>query len=113
RIRVSLAGASGASIKGGQGARVDGIVDVTPGVELGVTVGCAGRDRDGGRGYGHGGRGGTSDARYNAGGGGGGASGVELLPQSRSDLLGTVRRPVAVAGGGGGFGGAGAFTKDK
>ena len=104
RLAITAVGAAGGanaqdSDVGGRGGRIDAAIEAIPGQAFMVKPGCAGRHRNGGAGYGRGGRGGDSDLEED-GGGGGGASGVEL----RDPTDGAI--PMVVAGGGGGASGS-------
>ncbi len=117
RVFVAAVGGAGAgdkanSSKGGVGAVVEGAVPVLPGDQIGINVGCAADQRQGGAGgtgfsTANGGKGGSANV-YQDGGGGGGASGV-------FDSSGYNTRwhvyfqgfDFVAGGGGGGSGGAG------
>lgn len=99
RLHVTAVGGAGGDTDrglsiGGRGATVSGVIKVAPGQNLEVFVGCAGRNRRGGRGWANGGDGGVSDL-YSNGGGGGGASAIY---------------PYLFAGGGGGASGGSGFN---
>jgi hypothetical protein len=95
QMNVSVRGAAGAGDAGGLGGLSTGVMNVTPGATLRVTVGC----QDG---YGHarGGNGGRQDVLSANGSNGGGSSGVT------DDATGSA---LIVAGGGGGTSGRGLF----
>ena len=107
QLYVVAAGAAGANTSQAKpavsGATVSAALAVEPGQTLNVLVGCAGRraaDSNGGRGgrgYGHGGDGGSSAFELSNGAGGGGGSAV----------LDAGAAPLLVAGGGAGSGGYG------
>jgi hypothetical protein len=108
QVAVDMAGGQGggglvANCQGGAGARITGVIHVTPGQKLYVEVGGAGGDETNGKsaagGYNGGGAG--SEESW-ASGGGGGAS--DLRTQPASSGLGSDPR-ILVAGGGGGGGG--------
>jgi hypothetical protein len=112
RIAVTAAGAAGGpdcyGRKGGKGASVSAMLDVTPGETLVISVGREGGTPvnvggyctiGGNGGFNGGGAGGTSP--YYGGGGGGGASDV------RKDGTALGDRVLVAAGGGGGGGGSG------
>lgn len=105
RLHVTAVGGAGADENGtfggnsigGRGAKVSGVIEVAPGANLEVFVGCAGKEQRGGRGWANGGGGGSSGLGGN-GGGGGGASGIY---------------PYIIAGGGGGASGGSGLNGGK
>ena len=92
---VIVTGAGGGGDHGGHGGKSTGVLFVSPGDMLRITVGCRN-----GYGFARGGAGGTDNILAQTGGSGGGASGIA------DDGTGT---PHIVAGGGGGTGAAGFF----
>jgi hypothetical protein len=95
QLNVTVQGAAGDGDNGGLGGITSGVMDVTPGTMLRITVGC----RDG-YGLATGGAAGTDDTNSFPGENGGGSSGIT------DDATGSPR---IVAGGGGGQGGDGFF----
>jgi MBG domain (YGX type) len=98
QLNVTAQGAAGAGDLGGRGGITSGVMNVTPGSMLKITVGC----RDG-YGLAKGGDGGSGDTLGSAGDNGGGSSGIT------DDATGS---PKIVAGGGGGQSGAGFFYSE-
>lgn len=108
---VALGGRGGAGINGapgGSGARVQGVLAVTPGSTLyiqvggnGANAGSAGAGSAGAGGFNGGGPGGGGFPL--SGGGGGGASDIRTLSRTAPSTLGS--RLLVAAGGGGGGGG--------
>ncbi|MGC6495386.1 MAG: glycine-rich protein [Flavobacteriales bacterium] len=94
-IDVTLAGAEGGGSQGGNGAIVNGNLEVTPGQTLYFFVGGQGENIQGG--FNGGGNGSTSNTESNNSFGGGGASDI------RTSLL--LEDRIVVAAGGGGTGG--------
>ena len=95
-IHVIVRGARGSGGNAGNGAIVEGDLDVTPGDVLHLYVGGMGDGIAGG--FNGGGEGGSAPSDANAGGGGGGASDIRVAPYGLEDRL-------VVAAGGGGQGG--------
>jgi gliding motility-associated-like protein len=95
-ISVTAAGADGGGTAGGNGAVVTGVLTVTPGQTLQITVGGSGNCPGGG--YGGGGNGQNANTGANGACGGGGATTISVSPYN-------MGARVLVAGGGGGMGG--------
>lgn len=104
---VALGGRGGAGVTGGSGglgARVSGVIEVTPGATLYVEVGGNGADGSGtggAGGFNGGGPGGNGQPL--SGGGGGGASDIRTMTRTAP---GSLDSRLVVAAGGGGGGGA-------
>ena len=105
QLTVSVRGAAGAGDLGGRGGLSTGLLNVTPGDMLRITVGCRGGRglffvQEEGYGFARGGDGGSNGGLSSDGDNGGGASAIA------DDATGS---PLIVAGGGGGQGGRGFF----
>lgn len=97
-IHVIVRGARGGGTNGGNGATIEGDLDVIPGEVLEFWLGGAGNMETGG--WNGGGDGGSADTEFNTGGGGGGASDIRIAP------YGIDNRTLVAAGGGGQGGGS-------
>ena len=96
QLEVTLQGAEGGGVNGGNGSTVSGLLDVVEGQILEIRVGGSGSCPNGG--YNGGGEGGVANTTSNYGCGGGGASDIRIAPYSLNDRL-------VIASGGGGMGG--------
>lgn len=95
-LNITAAGAKGGGGNGGNGAVITGIIPVTPGQILEISVGGMGACP--GTGFNGGGNGPAANSIANAACGGGGATDIRITPYALGNRL-------IVAGGGGGMGG--------
>ena len=95
-ITVTVAGAAGGGTFGGDGATLNGTLNVTPGQQLEINIGGQGGTTNGG--WNGGGNGATANNTGNGSFGGGGATDIRIAPYAISNRI-------IVAAGGGGQGG--------